>query len=203
MTPAKQASQRRGSKQTTLAWWRTFLLHNAFVPLLFRLINITFTTTTLAVAIKLYQILRDEDAPDAVGSSPIVAIIFSPLTLLHVGIQIWLEYFSRPIGLWRVGSKLFYTLTELIFVCLWSAELSLSFDNYFTSTLVCTTFDSPYAGNDSPTVTGNQVLNNPGKKPYICRLQGALIGLVFTSLLAYVIVLTVSLFRIFVRVSRH
>lgn len=113
MTPAKQASQRRGSKQTTLAWWRTFLLHNAFVPLLFRLINITFTTTTLAVAIKLYQILRDEDAPDAVGSSPIVAIIFSPLTLLHVGIQIWLEYFSRPIGLWRVGSKLFYTLTEV------------------------------------------------------------------------------------------
>ena len=71
-----------------------------------------------------------------------------------------------------------------------------------------------------------QSLRDPSKKPLICRLQGALIGLVFTSLLAYVVVLTVSgrgsglgtpggtlrsphtprqvsLFRIFVRVSRR
>ncbi|PWN33185.1 uncharacterized protein FA14DRAFT_135279 [Meira miltonrushii] len=184
-------------------WWRRFLLHNPFVPLLFRLVNIAFTSSTLAVAAKLYIILKREGAEDSVGSSPIVAIIFAPLTLVHVGVQIYVEYFSKPIGLWRVGSKLFYTLTELIFVCLWSAALSLSFDNYFTSTLVCSTLNSPYSGGHDRPVFGQQVLNNPSRKPYICRLQGALIGLVFTSLLAYVVVFSVSLFRIFVRVSKR
>lgn len=184
-------------------WWRRFLLHNPFVPLLFRLINIAFTSSTLAIAAKLYIILKREGAEDSVGSSPIVAIIFAPLTLVHVGVQIYVEYFSKPIGLWRVGSKLFYTLTELIFVCLWSAELSLSFDNYFTSTLVCSTLNSPYSGGGDRPVFGQQTLDNPNAKPYICRLQGALIGLVFTSLLAYVIVFSVSLFRIFVRVSKR
>lgn len=184
-------------------WWRRFLLHNPFVPLLFRLVNIGFTSSTLAIASKLYITLKREGAEDSVGSSPIVAIIFAPLTLVHVGVQIYVEYFSKPIGLWRVGSKLFYTMTELIFVCLWSAELSLSFDNYFTSTLVCSTLNSPYSGGADRPVFGEQTLNNPSRKPYICRLQGALIGLVFTSLLAYVIVFSVSLFRIFVRVSKR
>lgn len=186
-----------------VGWWRRFLLHNPFVPLLFRLINIAFTASTLAIAVKLYIILKREGAEDSVGSSPIVAIIFAPLTLIHVGVQIYVEYFSKPIGLWRVGSKLFYTLTELIFVCLWSAVLSLSFDNYFTSTLVCSTLNSPYTGGGDQPVFGQQTLNDPSVKPSICRLQGALIGLVFTSLLAYVVVFSVSLFRIFVRVSKR
>jgi hypothetical protein len=94
-------------------WWKRFLLDNPFVPLLFRFINIAFTTSTLAIAIRLRNLLQQQGAEAAVGSSPLVAIIFSPLTLVHVGFQIWLEYFSRPIGLWEVGSKLFYTLIDV------------------------------------------------------------------------------------------
>lgn len=208
-------SARKGKKKSMAArgglgamlsseWWRVFLLHNALVPLLFRSINIAFTSATLAIAIRLFIILRQQDAQDSVGSTPIVAIIFSPLTLLHVGIQIYLEYFSKPIGLWRVSSKLFYTLTELIFVCLWSAELSLAFDNYFTSTLVCTSFQSPFTTNGAAPggAPETQPLNEVSAKPMICRLQGALIGLVFTSLLAYVVVFSLSLFRTFVRVTK-
>ena len=97
----------------SVEWWKNFLIHNPFVPLLFRVINVAFTTATLAIAIKLHLLLKSEGAEAAVGSSPVVAIVFAPLTLLHVGIQIWLEYFSRPIGLWQVGSKLFYTLIEV------------------------------------------------------------------------------------------
>lgn len=181
--------------------WKHFLIHNPFVPLLFRTINIAFTSATLAVAIELLVILRQEDANDAVGASPLVAIIFAPLSLLHVGFQIWLEYFGRPIGLWTVQSKLSYTVVELVFICLWSSELSLTFDNYFTSTLICVNYGSPYVGPREPPANRPNPLNNPSRKPYICRLQGSLIGLVFVSLLAYLIVLTVSLFRIFVRVT--
>lgn len=190
-----------GRSKTWYDAWKNFLVHNPFVPLLFRLINIAFTSATLAVAIKLLVILRSEGANDAVGASPLLAIIFAPLTLVHVGFQIWLEYFGRPIGLWTVQSKLSYTVVELVFICLWSSELSLTFDNYFTSTLVCVNYGSPYVGPRETPADQPSPLNNPGRKPYICRLQGSLIGLVFVSLLAYLIVLTVSLFRIFVRVT--
>jgi hypothetical protein len=94
-------------------WWKRFLLDNPFVPLLFRLINVAFTSSTLAIAIRLRLMLKAQGAEAAVGSSPLVAIIFSPFTLVHVGFQIWLEYFSRPIGLWEVSSKLFYTLIDV------------------------------------------------------------------------------------------
>lgn len=181
--------------------WKNFLIHNPFVPLLFRTINVAFTSATLAVAIKLLVVLRNEGANDAVGASPLVAIIFAPLSLFHVGFQIWLEYFGRPIGLWTVQSKLSYTVAELIFICLWSSELSLTLDNYFTSTLICVNYGSPYVGPRESPANQESPLNNPSRKPYICRLQGSLIGLVFVSLLAYLIVLTVSLFRIFVRVT--
>ena len=186
------------------AWfeaWKNFLIHNPFVPLLFRTINIAFTSATLAVAIKLLVLLRQQGANDAVGASPLVAIIFAPLSLIHVGFQIWLEYFGRPIGLWTVQSKLSYTVVELVFICLWSAELSLTFDNYFTSTLICVNYGSPYVGPREPPANQLSPLKDSSRKPYICRLQGSLIGLVFVSLLAYLVVLTVSLFRIFVRVT--
>ncbi|KAJ9476381.1 Regulator of phospholipase D SRF1 [Pseudozyma hubeiensis] len=194
----------RSHEGRTNGWyaaWKNFLIHNPFVPLLFRIINIAFTSATLAVAIKLLIVLQSEGANDAVGASPLVAIIFAPLSLIHVGFQIWLEYFGRPIGLWTVQSKLSYTVVELIFICLWSSELSLTFDNYFTSTLICVNYGSPYVGPRDPPADRPSPLNNPSRKPFICRLQGSLIGLVFVSLLAYLIVLTVSLFRIFVRVT--
>lgn len=95
------------------AWWKEFLMRNPFVPLLFRAINICFTTATLAVAIRLWRVLHVEGAADSVGSSPVVGIIFAPLSLVHVAAQVWLEYFSRPIGLWAVKSKLSYQLIEV------------------------------------------------------------------------------------------
>lgn len=89
-----------------LEWWRNFLLHNPFVPLLFRFINLAFTTVTLAIAIRIHLLLKAQNATDAVGSSPVLAIVFAPLTLVHVAVQIYMEYFGRPIGLWGVRSKL-------------------------------------------------------------------------------------------------
>ena len=192
-------------------WWRNFLLHNPFVPLLIRFINLTFTTAVLAVAIRVHLTLSSEDAAGIVGSSPVLAIIFSPLTMLHVAFQIYLEYFGRPIGLWSVRAKLLGTLIEIVFVALWSAELALTFDNYFTSPLVCAPFNSPFVegqrqvciiGPDSST-TLESPLNDDSRKPYICRLQGALIGLVFVSVISYCNSLILSLFRIFVRVTAH
>lgn len=91
---------------------KEFLLRNPFVPLLFRIINLCFTTATLALAIQLFITLRRQGASDAVGSSPLVAIIFAPFSIIHVGGQVWIEYMSSPVH-WSRKSKLSYQLIEV------------------------------------------------------------------------------------------
>ncbi len=177
----------------TWAFWRHFLLYNPFGPLFFRFVNIAFASATLAVAIQIHRSLQAENATSIVGASPIMAIIFSPLTLCHVAFQIYLEYFGRPIGLWSVRGKLAGTLLEIIFVALWAAELALAFDNYFTSPLICYPFNSPFNAQREICNSNNAPsLSDDSRKPYICRLQGVLIGLAFMSLLLYTLALTVS-----------
>lgn len=176
-------------------WWKVFLMRNPFVPLLFRIINLSFTTATLAVAIRLWRVLHTEGAANSVGSSPLVGIVFAPLSLVHVGTQVWLDYFSRPIGLWAVKSKLSYQLVELVFIALWSALLSLTFDNLATSSLGCVYWYDAYptcGTTGSPELTQ---LRDPAKKPTICALQKAFIGLTFVTLVAYVTVFIISIYR--------
>ncbi|CAO1633695.1 unnamed protein product [Parajaminaea phylloscopi] len=177
-----------------------FLLHNVFAPLLLRIVNICFTTSTLAIAVRLWRVLHKQGAADAVGASPAMGIVIAPLSLVHVGAQVWLEYWGRPIGLWSVGSKLGYQLIELVFIVLWSAELALTFDNYATSSLGCVSWYSDFPDVTSATGEtcpgfGAEVLRDPSLQPVICRYQGVLIGLTFTTLVAYVLVFAVSLFR--------
>lgn len=62
--------------------WKDYMLHDPFVPLLFRLLNLCITTSTLAVAIKIHLELHNLGDTSAVGSSPLLAIIFAPATLV-------------------------------------------------------------------------------------------------------------------------
>ncbi|TCD69979.1 hypothetical protein EIP91_005568 [Steccherinum ochraceum] len=69
--------------------FRSYILINAYVPLLFRFINITFTCAALAMAIRIRAMEQKHHAMGAVGSSPTVVIIFAPLTLVHVMVAIY------------------------------------------------------------------------------------------------------------------
>ncbi|KAJ3719786.1 hypothetical protein C8R42DRAFT_628078 [Lentinula raphanica] len=180
---------------------RIFLLNNPYVPLLFRLINISFTTGTLAVAIHIRQWEKRYGVMGVVGSSPTLIIIFAPLTLVHVIGAIYLEYFGRPLGLWRTSAKLAHTLSEVLFICAWSAALSLCFDNFFTSLIPCASpsaiswYDSlPRPNYDLPTVEGSV-------GDVLCDSQLALMCLVFVSLVMYCTNLVISLYRIFEKVK--
>ncbi|KIK71169.1 hypothetical protein GYMLUDRAFT_185624 [Collybiopsis luxurians FD-317 M1] len=180
---------------------RIFLLNNPYVPLLFRIINMSFTTGTLAVAIRIRLEERRYGVMGVVGSSPTLIIIFAPLTLVHVIGAIYLEYFGRPLGLWRTSAKLAHTLSEVLFICAWSAALSLCFDNFFTSLVPCAPpsaiswYNSiPRPDYNLPTVEGT-----PGD--FLCDRQLALICLVFVSLVMYCTNLVISLYRIFEKVK--
>ncbi|KAJ7225410.1 hypothetical protein GGX14DRAFT_420348 [Mycena pura] len=186
---------------------RAFILSNTYVPLLFRLINIAFTTSALAIAIRIRLIEKRMHTMGELGSSPTLVIIFAPLTLLHVMSSIYasiyafsLEYFGRPLGLWRTSRKLAHTLSEVLFICAWSAALSLCFDNFFTSSIPCASASSIswYSSITRPTSDSDPV---SGDKR--CDNQLALICLVGIGLLAYCANLVISLFRIFEKVKYH
>ncbi|KAJ7631095.1 hypothetical protein FB45DRAFT_917488 [Roridomyces roridus] len=177
---------------------RVFILSNTYVPLLFRCINIALTTTALGIAIRIRLLERRMHTMGELGSSPTLVIIFAPLTLVHVLTSVYLEYFGRPLGLWRTSAKLAHTLLEVLFICAWSAALSLCFDNFFTSIIPCSS-----AGSISwySTIPRPKSDNDPVSDDKRCDDQLALISLVFLSLLAYCVNLVISLFRIFEKVK--
>ncbi|TFY71050.1 hypothetical protein EVG20_g1943, partial [Dentipellis fragilis] len=185
---------------------RAYLLHNTYVPLLFRFINITFTTAALAIAIRIRLLESAHGVMGALGSSPTLVVIFAPLTLVHVMMAIYLEYFGKPLGLWKTSGKLAHTLFEVLFVCAWSAAFSLCFDNFFTSLIPCA---SPSAVSwysnlprpDSP--IGDIGRGENGLGDLLCDDQVALICLVGIGLLMYCFNLIISLYRIFEKVKIH
>ncbi|KAJ6575234.1 hypothetical protein B0H19DRAFT_1127803 [Mycena capillaripes] len=179
---------------------RTFILSNAYVPLLFRCINIAFTTSALAIAIRIRLLEKRTQTMGELGSSPTLVIIFAPPTLVHVMSSIYLEYFGRPLGLWRTSAKLAHTLSETFFICAWSAALSLCFDNFFTSIIPCTSAStiSWYSNIPRPQADGDPVSDDKR-----CDDQLALICLVGFGLLAYCANLIISLYRIFEKVKYH
>ncbi|KAL4268148.1 Regulator of phospholipase D Srf1 [Pleurotus pulmonarius] len=167
---------------------RRFILNNVYVPLLFRFINISLTAAALGVALHIRRVEQRWHVMGAVGSSPTLVIIFAPLTLVHVMIAIYLEYFGRPLGLWRTSA------------------LSLAFDNFFTSLIPCASSSeiswySELPRPAPPDPLDDVVANGVAKQ--ICRDQLSLICLVGVGLIMYCTNLIISLFRIFEKVKYH
>ncbi|KIM48110.1 hypothetical protein M413DRAFT_221740 [Hebeloma cylindrosporum] len=182
---------------------RSFILINTYVPLLFRFINIAFTTAALGMAIRIRNVEIKNNATGALGSSPTVVIIFAPLTLVHVMAAIYLEYFGRPLGLWRTSAKLAHTLSEVLFICAWSAALSLCFDNFFTSLIPCASASATAWYNQLPRPHDDIPGFEGSLGDHICDQQLSLICLVGVGLIAYCSNLIISLYRIFEKVKYH
>jgi hypothetical protein len=115
-----------------------------------------------------------------------------------------LDYFGRPLGLWRTSRKLAHTLLEVLFICAWSAGLSLCFDNFFTSPIPCASPKSTawYSKLPRPSITELGDLAS-GTTAMICDDQLALICLVGVGLIMYCASLVINLFRIFEKVKYH
>jgi len=202
--------QQPESSITDKSWWprtrkraRVYLLTNTYVPLLFRFVNITFTTAALAVAIRIRRTEERNDVTGILGSSPTLVVIFAPLTLVHVMVAIYLEYFGRPLGLWRTSAKLAHTLLEVLSICAWSAALSLCFDNFFTSPIPCASPSQISWYSDLPRPSSPFGSERGGVREALCDNQVALICLVGIGLLMYCFNLVISLYRIFEKVKYH
>jgi len=117
-----------------------------------------------------------------------------------------LEYFGRPLGLWRTSGKLAHTLLEVLFICAWSAAFSLCFDNFFTSLIPCASpsYISWYSKIPRPESPFGDLGSTGGVGDTLCDGQLVLICLVGIGLLMYCFNLVISLYRIFEKVKyRH
>lgn len=97
---------------------------------------------------------------------------------------------------------MFYTLTELIFICLYSAVLALVFGDLFTSSLECTSWTPYRRYNLPPPATVGSAKVDGSVASEICNEQIAQVVVIFVSVIFYIIVLVISLWRIFAKVSR-
>lgn len=198
-----ELTQQQTERQSKRSRFAKFILENPFSPLFIRTINLCLIATTLGLAAHIRVQETQHDAIGIMGSSTLFAVVVAPFAIVHIFITLYIEYFGRPIGLWRISKKMFYTLTELIFICLYSAILALVFGDLFTSSLECTSW-TPYRRYNlpPPTTVGNANVDGTVADS-ICQQQIAQVVVVFLSVIFYIIVLVISLWRIFAKVSRR
>ncbi|KAG8896740.1 hypothetical protein FRB99_008683 [Tulasnella sp. 403] len=174
--------------------FRNWCLHNLYVPLLFRIVNLAFTSATLGIALRIRRTERHHHVIGILGSSDTITIIFAPLTLIHVLVAIYLEYFGRPVGLWQTSAKLAHTLLEVVLICAWSAALALCFNDYFSTALECSTATAHRWWSDLPPpqnpLIGYMQDDQAGEQ--LCDEQLALICLSFVTLTSYCSNLVIS-----------
>ncbi|KWU47404.1 hypothetical protein RHOSPDRAFT_13963 [Rhodotorula sp. JG-1b] len=198
-----ELTQQQTERQSKRSRFAKFILENPFSPLFIRTINLCLIATTLGLAAHIRVQETQHDAIGIMGSSTLFAVVVAPFAIVHIFITLYIEYFGRPIGLWRISKKMFYTLTELIFICLYSAILALVFGDLFTSSLECTSW-TPYRRYNlpPPTTVGDASVDGTVADS-ICQQQIAQVVVVFLSVIFYIIVLVISLWRIFAKVSRR
>lgn len=92
----------------------------------------------------------------------------------------------------------------MLFICMWSAELSLAFDNYFTTRLGCSpAWTTRWWDGESAPQPIEDGRYDGGPADQLCDEQLALICLVFFGLIWYCGSLVISLFRIFEKLKGH
>ncbi|GAA5821927.1 hypothetical protein JCM11251_004782 [Rhodosporidiobolus azoricus] len=199
--PFDLAANTAAASETKRSKFESFILQNPFSPLFFRFINLILNGCTLGLAAHIRKQEHNAGVIGVMGTSTLFAIVIAPFAIIHIFITLYIEYFGLPIGLWKISTKMFYTLTDLLFICLYSAVLSLAFDDLFTSPLKCTDW-TPYARYNEPAPAATGTADVAGSlADSICSQQIAQVTFIFLSVVFYIFALIVALFRIFHKVS--
>lgn len=181
----------RGDIKAKIARWT---LYSFWTPLVLRLANFALTCTTLGLGVRIRNLESAAGLRGITGPSPLVAIIYSPPTLLHVLAAVYLEYFGKPIGLWSLPSKLLFTSLDLVVISLWASLLSLTMSDIFTSPLHCAPESSRWwtsVRSRDPTVAVGGV----------CEAQIAITVSVVVGVVGFLVGNVVSLARVWAKIQ--
>lgn len=163
------------------------------------IIGSTPSTLTWATEPWSLSLLR---CPWCMSWRPFMCVIHNISDLLLM-VSSQFDYFGRPLGLWRTSAKLAHTLSEVLFICAWSAALSLCFDNFFTSLIPCASASATAWYNQLPRPHDDIPGFEGSLGDHICDQQLSLICLVGVGLIAYCSNLIINLYRVFEKVKYH
>ena len=102
------------------------LLRNPFVPLVFRLLVLSFSSIALALSANILLIQSEECAP----ASPLMAIIVDTVAIIYLVMITYDEYRGQPLGLRSAITKVRLIMLDLIFIVFDSANLSIAFESF-------------------------------------------------------------------------
>jgi hypothetical protein len=199
------SSRYRAFRRKRKVWYKRvqfWVLRNPFIPLMFRLVILTFAIAAMALGASIYHETGkitaciaeppDQRSPgciDRVGPvatdyyrdpSGLMATIVDAIAIVYTIYITYDEYFSKPLGLRRARAKVRLVLLDLFFVVFQSANLALSFESLTVDEGACKT-------GSQPTVSGR--FDN------ICDRAEALISVLLVSLTAWLLTFSVSVLR--------
>jgi hypothetical protein len=151
------------------------------MPLIFRLLVLTFSATALALGGSIFQHLHSDSRCEK-GASTYMAIIVDVVAIIYILYITIDEYRSPPIGIRPSSAKLRLTLLDLLFIVFAAANLSLAFHAVDNPQWIC---------------------HNGGTcsvKDYVCDDQKALASVLLITLIAWLSTFIVTLLRLVSRV---
>jgi hypothetical protein len=207
----QSAATRRSTLNSQLAsrtraqrWW-AWVGGSHWVPLVGRGGNFVLTAVMLGLAIKIRALEKDLGLDGLTGSSPVVAIIYAPLLLLHILLALYVEYLTaKPIGLWSLPHKLTFTSLDLLTITLMSSLLSLTLSDLLSTPIQCVSPNSRWWTPFRPvSAAGTGAVRGvgQGRGQVICGWQIGLASLVLAGTVGFLLVNLVSLGRVFAKVT--
>ena len=156
------------------------LMNHPAVPLVIRLIVLTFSCLALGLAGSIFK--QSKFAGCDNNSSTWLALIVDVVAIVYTVYITYDEYTSRPLGLRSHNAKMRLIFLDLLFIVFDSANLSLAFQALTDSRWACRAADQP-----DPTYC-------PFDKS-ICTTQKALTGTLLIALVAWISTFAISTLR--------
>ncbi|KAJ9621976.1 hypothetical protein H2203_006857 [Taxawa tesnikishii (nom. ined.)] len=167
------------------------LLKNPFIPLVFRLIVLTFTLAALGLAGRVYHQSHavQRTSPDGCvqRASTYMALAVDSVAVPYIVYITWDEYFSKPLGLRSAAAKLALIFIDLYFIVFEASNLSLAFDALKDFRWAC--YDEAPARSTCP------------NSPNICHSQTGLTGVLVIALIAWLATFSISVLRVVERLK--
>ncbi|KAL5371760.1 hypothetical protein DPSP01_014022 [Paraphaeosphaeria sporulosa] len=174
------------------ARFRRVLMTHPMVPLVVRLIVLTFSVLALALAGSIFH--RSDSRSCKNNSSTWMAVIVDVVAIIYTVYITYDEYTSRPLGLRSHYAKMRLVFLDLAFIVFDSANLSLAFQALTDSRWACMDgtdlADPRNGGSGCPYVKS------------ICTRQKALTATLLIALIAWLTTFAISTMRIIERVAR-
>jgi len=194
------------------------LLRNPFVPLIVRLLVLSFVLAALGLGAYIYRFSAALNAsPDLRASagapttttpgaastastyicrqqpSTYMAFIVSALAVLYLLYITWDEYFSKPLGLRDTRAKMRLLFLDLLFIVFSAADLALAFNTLTDVQWACYAGDGASGGGNSLSVDAAQstcVYNGT-----LCARQKALCAMLTIALATWTLTFVISVSR--------